>query len=45
MLGSKEEFERANNQDDDGDDIMEENNRLDLAESQAVDCREEGSNE
>lgn len=40
MLGNKEEFERNRRVDEDGDDLMEENNKLDLMESQLADCED-----
>lgn len=40
MLGTKEEFELSQRIDEDGDDLMEENNKLDLMESQLADCEE-----
>lgn len=36
-LGTKEEFEASQRLDEDGDDLMEENNQLDLVESLASD--------
>lgn len=41
MLGTREEFEGNQKLDEDGDDLMEENNQLDLAESYKVDCDNE----
>ena len=39
-LGTKEEFEKSQRLDEDGDDLMEENNKLDLMESQMADCED-----